>query len=61
MRRGNNNMNTITLRTKKGTFVEKFATIDNSLEAVGQKNSGDLMGYKTRMGPKFASGSHSAC
>jgi hypothetical protein len=64
------------LRIRIGALIEKIRTFDNSFYAIGQKkmavnpNQGEEgqkrtfwpnKGYKTRMGAKFASGSHSTC
>lgn len=46
------------LRIRKTSLVGRFSTIYELWTVIGQKNSG---GYKTRMGIKFASDSHSAC
>jgi len=51
----------IPLRMKYCTLIESYLSFYKANEAIGQKNLPEIWkGYKTRMGAKFASGSHSA-
>ena len=50
------------LRIKYRTLIESYLSFYKAIDAIGQKNLQEMWnGHKTRMGSKFASGSHPTC